>query len=151
MARRFFTLALIGFGFALAGCVPMDKYKATVMELEQAQEGQRTAAADAQKYKAAADAYKQQLEAIMAQGGNLGELNAALNAENSNLKSQFAILQKRYEDAMSNPNIVVQSQALPQQQSDALAAFARQYPDLLEFDASRGVVKFKSDVTFTVG
>ncbi len=149
MARRFLTLALIGLG--LAGCVPMDKYKATVMELEQAQEGQRTAAADAQKYKAAADAYKQQLEAILAQGGNLGELNAALHSENSGLKSQLAILQKRYEDAMANPNIVVQGNALPAPQSNALAEFARQYPDLLEFDASRGVVKFKSDVTFAVG
>jgi chemotaxis protein MotB len=129
----------------------MDKYKATQMELEQANERAAAASADAAKYKAAADAYKQQLEAILAQGGNLGELNAALNAENSGLKSQLAILQKRYEDAMANPNIVVQGNALPAEQSNALAEFARQFPDLLEYDASRGVVKFKSDVTFAVG
>jgi chemotaxis protein MotB len=35
--------------------------------------------------------------------------------------------------------------------TDALTAFASQNPDLVEFDASRGVVKFKSDVTFAVG
>ncbi|MFI5379681.1 MAG: flagellar motor protein MotB [Tepidisphaerales bacterium] len=151
MARRFLTLALIGLGFGLAGCVPMDKYQATKMELEQANERAAAASADAAKYKSAADAYKQQLEAIIAQGGNLGTLNAALNEENSGLKSQLAILQKQYDDVMANPNIVVQSQALPPEQSSALEAFARQYPDLLEYDASRGVVKFKSDVTFPTG
>ncbi len=151
MARRFLTLALIGLGFGAAGCVPMDKYKAVTMELEQANERAAAASADAAKYKSAADAYKQQLEAVLAQGGNVGELNAKLNEENAGLKSQLAILQKRYEDAMANPNIVVQGNALPPEQSNALAEFARQYPDLLEFDASRGVVKFKSDVTFPSG
>jgi chemotaxis protein MotB len=40
---------------------------------------------------------------------------------------------------------------LPEPLSNALSAFAAQNPDLVEFDASRGVVKFKSDVTFPVG
>ena len=106
MARRFFTLALIGLGFGLAGCVPMDKYQAVKAELEQANERAGIASADAAKYKSAADAYKQQLEAILAQGGNLATLNATLNEENSALKSQFAILKQRY-DAMGGKITVI--------------------------------------------
>jgi chemotaxis protein MotB len=35
--------------------------------------------------------------------------------------------------------------------TNELTAFAQQNPDLVEFDANRGMVKFKSDVTFAVG
>jgi chemotaxis protein MotB len=35
--------------------------------------------------------------------------------------------------------------------NNALTEFARQNPDLVDFDSTRGVVKFKSDVTFATG
>ena len=35
--------------------------------------------------------------------------------------------------------------------NDALTEFARQNPDLVDFDSSRGIVKFKSDITFSSG
>ena len=39
----------------------------------------------------------------------------------------------------------------PQALTNELSAFARQNPDLVDFDAARGIVKFKSDVTFAAG
>src|SRR5207237_6962717 len=41
--------------------------------------------------------------------------------------------------------------ALPEQVSNALSDFARQNPDLVDFDSARGIVKFKSDLTFATG
>ena len=41
--------------------------------------------------------------------------------------------------------------ALPEPLSNELSEFARQNPDLVDFDAARGIVKFKSDVTFSSG
>jgi chemotaxis protein MotB len=44
-----------------------------------------------------------------------------------------------------------QGPVLPEPLSNALTEFARQNPDLVDFDAARGIVKFKSDVTFATG
>ncbi len=41
--------------------------------------------------------------------------------------------------------------ALPAPLSNELSALAEANPDLIEFDAARGIVKFKSDVTFGAG
>ena len=41
--------------------------------------------------------------------------------------------------------------ALPADLTNALQDFAAANPDIIEFDAARGVVKFKSDVTFASG
>jgi chemotaxis protein MotB len=40
---------------------------------------------------------------------------------------------------------------LPEAVNNALTDFANQNPDLVDFDSARGVVKFKSDVTFNTG
>jgi chemotaxis protein MotB len=41
--------------------------------------------------------------------------------------------------------------ALDSETDKALAALAAQHPDLLEYDAARGMIRFKSDVTFDSG
>jgi chemotaxis protein MotB len=41
--------------------------------------------------------------------------------------------------------------ALPPALTNELSAFAQQNPDLVDFDAAKGIVKFKSDVTFATG
>src|SRR5206468_8868986 len=41
--------------------------------------------------------------------------------------------------------------ALPEPLTNELRAFAAANPDLVDFDAARGIVKFKSDVTFATG
>ena len=66
-----------------------------------------------------------------------------LQADNSNLSRQ---LQEAL-DKLGKTDVVV----LPAEVNNALTEFAAQNPDLVDFDASRGVVKFKSDVTFNTG
>ena len=64
----------------------------------------------------------------------------------TDLQNQVADLTGRYATAASQVGQVVQ---LPTELNDALKGFADAYPDLVEFDATRGIVKFKSDVTFS--
>ena len=40
---------------------------------------------------------------------------------------------------------------LPEPLNNELTEFAKQNPDLVDFDSARGIVKFKSDVTFATG
>jgi hypothetical protein len=78
----------IGFsllGLTLVGCVPQEKYNAARLALEAAET--RFASADAQAKAATAEseAYKRQLEALMANGNNA-------NAAFTNISAQYADL-----------------------------------------------------------
>jgi chemotaxis protein MotB len=152
MARTLKSLALGISLSALAlfttGCVTSaDKYDALKMRNSQLEtqlgdsESQRKAA------QAQADAYKNQLAALLdgdrsKEGlvNNLSQQNALLAAENADLK-------RRYEEALNRPT----GGALPPVITNALQDFARQNPDLVDFDSARGMVKFKSDLTFALG
>jgi chemotaxis protein MotB len=64
------------------------------------------------------------------------------------LQGQYADLNRRYEEAVGKIGV---GAALPPQLDSALRDFAAQNPDLVDFDSARGIVKFKSDVTFALG
>jgi len=109
--------------------------------------------ADAQRARAQAEAYKTQLDQIANSGNTTTAMMANLNQQNSDLKAQLAQITAKYEDSLNQPPqmVMVGSQALPAPLSNALSAFAAANPDIVDFDAARGVVKFKSDVTFATG
>ncbi len=69
------------------------------------------------------------------------------------LQSQNAAITQKYEDLLNRPPQVVEmgERALPPDLSNALTEFANENPDIVTFDPARGVVKFKSDVTFASG
>ena len=153
MARMHKWLGLAALAFSLAGCVSGEQYNAMKLSRDQAVEQLNQAEADARSARSQSDAYKAQLEEIANSGntqtamiGNYSQQVAALQAQNS------AITQK-YEDLLNRPPQVVEigERALPADLSNALTEFANANPDIVTFDASRGVVKFKSDVTFSSG
>jgi chemotaxis protein MotB len=134
---------------ALSGCVSQEKYNALKLDRDGLAEQLGKAQNDASTARAEADAFKQQLAAIMARGGDLSGLVTNLQQQNATLMAQLDELNRRYADAMAH--VGTNGVALPQQLNDALSAFARDNPDLVDFDSARGIVKFKSDVTFAVG
>jgi chemotaxis protein MotB len=145
MSRYFGAAAVL---VALSGCVSQEKYNALKLDRDGLAEQLGKSQNDASTARAEADSYKNQLAAIMGQGGNLQGLVTNLQQQNANLQSQLDDLNRRYSDAMSH---VGQGAALPPALSNELSAFAAENPDLVEFDAARGIVKFKSDVTFAPG
>jgi chemotaxis protein MotB len=147
-------LGLAALAASLTGCVSAESYNAMKLSRDQALQQADQAEAEARAAKSQADAYKAQLEQIAnanntndALKGNLAQQLAALQAQNASIT-------QKYEDLLNRPPQIVQlgsAQALPADLSNALTAFANANPDIVTFDAARGVVKFKSDVTFASG
>jgi chemotaxis protein MotB len=148
MVRVQTWLAISILSFAAVGCVSTEKYNAARMDADQ----YATRLATVEREKAEAAAARDLLQRQLANVGLSDSQKDALVINQSNqindLQNQVAELTRRYADASSRVGQVVQ---LPQELNDALKGFASAYPDLVDFDATRGIVKFKSDVTFSPG
>lgn len=146
---RMHWIGVAALGLLLTGCVSQEKYNAMKLDRDQAQAQLAAAQNDLSAARAEADAYKRQIEAMAKDGPASAGLIKNLTDQNSELQKQIADLREQYAKALA-----MQGQGvgpLPADVRDALMAFARENPDLVEFDAARGIVKFKSDVTFALG
>jgi len=148
MARMFHLVGVAALGLIMTGCVSQEKYnalkldrEALAVQLGQAQANERAARAEA-------DILKNQIASLGQNSGNFEGLINNLNSENATLRAQLNELNAKYAEAINRP---LGGTALPAALTNELSAFAAQNPDLVEFDAARGIVKFKSDVTFATG
>jgi chemotaxis protein MotB len=141
-------LSFLGLALGSVGCVPAEKYNAMKLAHDSAMERLAQADSNANAAKAESAAYKKQLDAIMASGNNQTAMVANLTQQLTEMQGRYSDLEARYNQAMQNTGVV---QVLPEAVNNALTEFAQQNPDLVDFDAAHGVVKFKSDVTFNSG
>jgi chemotaxis protein MotB len=154
MARMLKWLGLAALTATLSGCVSAESYNAMKLSRDQAVEQLNQAEADARTSRSQADAYKAQLEQIANAGNTKDAMYGNLTQQLSELQAQNASITQKYEDLLNRPPQVVElggERALPADLSNALTEFANANPDMVTFDAARGVVKFKSDVTFASG
>lgn len=77
--------------------------------------------------------------------------NKALRDANGKLTADLANAQKALEDAAKSTGDITITNMLPSDLSSQLKALADANPDLMEYVASRGMVRLKSDVTFALG
>ncbi|MGF1633204.1 MAG: OmpA family protein [Phycisphaerae bacterium] len=138
-------LGLVGLG--VTGCVSQDKYNAMKIRADRLDSALTQAEMESASARAQAESLKSQLDATLANGGNMGGLVGNLQQQNAALKAEIDELSERYRRALSQ----VGGSALPAPLASELQAFASQNPDLVEFDAETGTVKFKSDLTFAPG
>jgi len=148
MARHFTALAVLAALAGLSGCVAREKYDALKLEKDALVEQLGQAQAEASAAKAAEQAWKNQIDALMTGNRDAQELARKLGEENASLKAQLASMDEKYRQALSREPIV---NLLSPELKSALEKFAQENPDLVEFDPARGIVKFKSDVTFAKG
>jgi chemotaxis protein MotB len=153
MARTLKWLGLSVLAFSLTGCVSAEQYSAMKLSRDQAVEQLNQAEADAKSARSQADAYKAQLEQIANSGNTSAAMVANYSQQVAQLQAQNAAITQKYEDLLNRPAQVVEmgEHALPPDLSNRLTEFANENPDIVTFDAARGVVKFKSDVTFASG
>jgi chemotaxis protein MotB len=120
---------------------------------DQAVEQLASAEADAKSSRSQADAYKAQLDAIANSGNTKDAMLANYASQVAQLQAENATINQKYEDSLNRPAQVLEmgATALPPELSNQLTQFANENPDIVTFDAARGVVKFKSDVTFASG
>ena len=84
-----------------------------------------------------------EIAALRSSNADLVALRDQLMAENQMLRDQL----KRFDSDFANLKFA----ALDPSTDAALRELAAQYPDLLEYDSARGMIRFKSDVTFASG
>src|SRR5688572_20946614 len=147
MARKHFIL-VAALGLMTVGCVSQEKYNALKLERDRFAEQLGQAQTEASAARSEADAYKNQIAAIMGGTGSKDGMILNLSTENAELKKQLDELNRQYADAVGK---IGTGNALPEPLTNELQAFANANPDLVDFDAARGIVKFKSDLTFGTG
>jgi chemotaxis protein MotB len=149
--RQWIGIAAVGLSaVSLTGCVPQEKYTALKIDDDQLREQLGQSQTETRQAEAEAAAYKSQLASLANSGNNTTALETNLTTQNANLQAQLDEMNRKYADAMAK-TASLGAMALPAPLSNALSDFAAQNPDLVEFDAARGIVKFKSDVTFRAG
>jgi chemotaxis protein MotB len=150
MARMHQFLALAALSFGLTGCVTStDKYTAVKLENEALRSQLGDAQSQASRSQAERDAYKSQLGSIMDGTNSKDGLLQNQAQQIANLSSQYADVNAKYQALLNNPN--TGGTALPAPLTHALDGFARENPELVDFDSARGIVKFKTDFTFATG
>ena len=136
------ALPLLGASLiALGGCVPqgqyddlMNAYRSKEQQLLQLQNEFDTSRTNEEALRRQlAEAAADLARARELVGGDKGALDA---------------LQKRYEDLLAQVNSL---SPLPESVNAPLRALAENNPDIFEYDEKRGMLRFKSDVTFDLG
>src|SRR5688572_8351302 len=147
MARKHFIL-VAALGLMTVGCVSQEKYNALRLERDRFAEQLGQAQTEASAARSEADAYKSQLSNIGSAGTSKEAKIVNLTGQNAELQRQLDELNRRYSDAVKN---VGSGSPLPVALTNELQAFADQNRDIVDFDSARGIVKFKSDLTFSPG
>ena len=140
--------ATLFLGATLVGCVNKDDYTALKMDRDNLAELLADAERDAASSKSMAEGYRNQLDRVASAGDADKAKDATYEMQIAALTGERDDLARRYEDLI---NKIGTGPALPEALTSELSVFAAQNPDLVAFDADRGIVKFKSDVTFTSG
>lgn len=149
MARQHvFALALGLSAISLTGCISQEKYNAMRMEKDQLAEQLGQAQADASSARSAEAAWKSQYDNLIRNGNDMQKMYGISAQETAELRAQNAMLSSKLQDALNREPTVIN---LPAPLANELANLAAQEPQVLEFDQARGIIKFKSDVTFAAG
>lgn len=149
MHHRLGLVAALALTTLTTGCaVSQEKYNALKLDRDRLAEQLGSAQNQAATARSEADVLRQQLGMIGQGGSGKDAMILNLTTQNAEMQKQLDELNRRYADAVGK---VGTGMALPEALTNELSAFAAQNPDLVSFDAQRGIVKFKSDVTFASG
>lgn len=136
------------------GCVSLDEHR-------QLQMAHRTLEAEKAQLEQELYDARNNVENLRGQNASTQDRLADREALVSNLKSENDRLASAFADAqltaktlaqhgIPNDPIIIQTK-LPAALDTALKDFAAQYPDSVEYDPGRGIVKWKSDLLFPLG
>ena len=135
---------------ALSGCVSTEQYNAmklnrdeAVAQLSQSQQQANTATAQYESLKQVLDRSRSSTDSKEALIANQATTIADLQHQVQDLNAQYQNAIGLASKAGSTP--------LPPMLTNELSTLAEQNPGLVDFDSARGMIKFKSDVTFPAG
>lgn len=134
---KWFGLAAVG--LTLTGCVSQSEFKKVEAERNLLRDQVQTVRAEAEEY-------RNQLGAVSEQANEKDQQITALSSEKTELQTQLDEINKQYAEALERA-----SNPLPAALTSELTEFATANGDVLSFDSERGMIKFKSDVSFAPG
>ena len=136
--------AIAASALALAACVPQEKYN----DLELAYRSEQQQLIRTQGELETARANEARLRSQLAQAGaDLESLEALRKGQNVDVDKLLA----DYEALLAQIGKLDTGGPLPDDVNKALADFASKYPEILQFDPRRGMIRFMSDFTFDPG
>lgn len=127
---------------SLAGCIPQAKYDDLLTSYRSKEQQVLSLQSDLDESRSNEQELRRKLAEAAA---DLEAMRASLGGEGGDLDAMRA----RYEELLKKINEL--ETPLPREVEVALADLAAQYPDIFEFDAAKGMLRFKSDVTFDSG
>ena len=125
------------------GCVAQDKYDKLV-STNRSLEEQIVMLEDER------DAARANLETLRAQLSHASDDLAGLRGRNQGLSGEVDAMNAQYDEMLRRLS-ELQFGPLPDDVSEALVRLAKEHPDVLTFDPQRGMLRFASDFTFSLG
>jgi chemotaxis protein MotB len=146
--KKLLALCAMGaLGLVSTGCANKDM--AAMTKERDLLKGQLAAAQqEAWANKQEAESYKNQLGAVTEACGGHNQQITQLTSDNADLRAQLDDINAKYATAMDGWRF---GMPLPPQMVTNLTSLCAKYPELMDFDSHRGVIKFKSDFTFGSG
>ncbi len=137
-----------------AGCVSRDEYLRTKFGADNSTARASGLEGELADERARVKELRNQVEALQREKETLNALADNLKAENARLASTNRDLLAKMDDMLKKglpKSIDVVEVKLPPELDRALQEFAAKYPQAVEYDSKRGLVRWKSDLTFGLG
>ncbi len=139
-----FRTTLVGLVALISvGCVPQEKYNDLELAYRSQQQQLLRSQGDLETTRANESRLRSQLAQAAGDLASLEALRKGQNVDVDKLLADYESLLKRIGDINGGP--------LPAEVNAALSALAAQYPDVLQFDERRGMLRFAADFTFDPG
>lgn len=148
--RQILVLAVAAVGLAVfSGC---DKQKQLELKNARLSEQLDNCQAEGERLKAENQRLQEYYAAQQRELSSKDSTIDSLEADKTRLAETLQTIKTKYDEMLEGRNRpVVIGVALPPKLNEALEGFAEEYPNLVEYDAKHGMVKFKSDLTFPPG
>lgn len=142
-STRLIVTLLAGLPILAVGCVPQDRYDSLLSANRSLEEQLMQLESDRDSARSNLDTVRDQLTRATA---NYNELQA----DKSRLQSEVDRMTREYDELLARVSDL-DFGPLPLEVESALEELAASYPELLTFDAQRGLIRFASDFTFDLG
>lgn len=143
MTTRLAVTLLAGLPILAVGCVPQDRYDSLLS-------ANRSLEEQLHQLETERDSARSDLDRVRDRFARASMDYNELQSEKSRLQSEVDRMAREYDQLLTRVS-ELDFGPLPVEVESALEDLARAYPDLLTFDARRGLIRFASDFTFDLG
>ncbi len=130
-------------GLFLWGCVPQEKYDSLLTSYRSQEQQLISTQGELDTIRTNESRLRSQLAQAAADLESAHSLRSGQGADLDKLLADYEAMLTQIANLEGGP--------LPESVNEALSALAAQYPDVMTFDAKRGMLRFSSDFTFDLG